>query len=214
MCASAVVLFGQDHFPTGRCRSLWKGNQTLSIASTKVFPLMFLPSFHTSSLPWGRIKRAINYHLRALFGIIEAVFLTFVDVSSTLGAVKRLGACLARIVYGSKTPMSAVEQAELDNTQENQGGGEVTAQDAGRLLGIGHAKLSRLLRAWERTGQGLPYRRSRLDQRAILISRKDIAALREQSQGVSVQEAMRRLGVSRQKMKRLIESGELPLREN
>ena len=110
--------------------------------------------------------------------------------------------------------MSAVEQSELDDTQENQGGGEVTAQDAGRLLGIGHAKLSRLLRDWERTGHGLPFRRSRLDQRAILISRKDIAALREQSQGVSVQEAIRRLGVSRQKMKQLIESGELPLREN
>jgi hypothetical protein len=103
--------------------------------------------------------------------------------------------------------MSVVEK-------ENQRGGEVTAQDAGKLLGIGHAKLSRLLRAWEQTGQGLRFRRSRLDQRAILISRQDIAALREQSEGVSVQEAMRRLGVSRQKMKRLIESGELPLREN
>jgi len=110
--------------------------------------------------------------------------------------------------------MSAVEQSELDETQENQGSGEVTAQDAGRLLGIGHAKLSRLLRDWERTGQGLRFRRSRLDQRAVLISRKDIAALREQSQGVSMQEAMRRLGVSRHKMKQLIESGELPLREN
>ncbi len=110
--------------------------------------------------------------------------------------------------------MSAVEQAELDDTQENQGGGEVTAQDAGKLLGIGHAKLSRLLRDWEQTGQRLRFRRSRLDQRAILISRQDIAALREQSEGVSVQEAMRRLGVSRQKMKRLIESGELPLRAN
>lgn len=110
--------------------------------------------------------------------------------------------------------MSAVAQAELDETQENQEGGEVTAQEAGRLLGIGHAKLSRLLRAWERSGQGLPFRRSRLDQRAILIRRQDIAALREQSEGVSVQEAMRRLGVSRHKMKQLIESGELPLREN
>ena len=110
--------------------------------------------------------------------------------------------------------MSAVEQIELDEVQENREGGEVTAQDAGRLLGIGHAKLSRLLHDWERTGQGLPFRRSRLDQRAVLISRKDIAGLREQSQGVSVQEAMRRLGVSRQKMKQLIESGELPLREN
>ena len=110
--------------------------------------------------------------------------------------------------------MSAVEQTGLNEAQENQESGEVTAQEAGKLLGIGHAKLSRLLRDWERTGQGLPFRRSRLDQRAILISRKDIAALREQSQGVSVQEAMRRLGVSRQKMKRLIESGELPLHEN
>src|SRR6266567_8776285 len=147
----------------------------------------------------------MNQHFRALISIIEAVFLTFIDVSSILGAVKRLGACLARIVSGSKAQMSAVEQAELDETQENQESGEVTAQDAGRLLGIGHAKLSRLLRDWERTGRGLPFRRSRLDQRAILISRKDIAALREQSQGVSVQEAMRRLGVSRQKMKQLIE---------
>ena len=110
--------------------------------------------------------------------------------------------------------MSAVEQSELDDTQEDQVSGEVTAQDAGRLLGIGHAKLSRLLRDWERTGRGLPFRRARLDQRALLISRRDIAALREQSQGVSVQEAMRKLGVSRQKMKQLIESGELPLREN
>jgi predicted DNA-binding protein (UPF0251 family) len=110
--------------------------------------------------------------------------------------------------------MSAVEQAELVETQQNQESGAVTAQDAGRLLGIGHAKLSRLLRDWERTGHGLPFRRSRLDQRAILICRRDIAALREQSQGVSVHEAMRRLGVSRQKMKQLVESGELPLREN
>jgi len=110
--------------------------------------------------------------------------------------------------------MSAVEQAELDEAQENQEGGEVTAQDVGRLLGIGHAKLSRLLRDWERTGRGLPFRRSRLDQRAVLISRKDIAALREQSRGVSVQEARRGLLVSRHKIKQLIESGELPLREN
>jgi hypothetical protein len=110
--------------------------------------------------------------------------------------------------------MSAVEQTELDEAQENQEGGKVTAQDALRLLGIGHAKLSRLLRDWERTGRGLPFHRSRLDQRAILISRKDIAALREQSRGVSVQEARRGLGVSRHKMKQLIESGELPLHEN
>src|SRR2546428_11212170 len=77
----------------------------------------------------------MNHHFRALIGIIKAVFLTFVDVSSILGAVKRLGALPGSHRLWSRALMSAVEQSELDDTQENQGSGEVTLQNAGGCSG-------------------------------------------------------------------------------
>jgi len=111
--------------------------------------------------------------------------------------------------------MPVIEQVQQDGAGNQAGEEEVTAQEACHLLGIGHAKVTRLLRQWESNGgEGLPYRRSALDHRVLLIKRSDIQALRSRSQGVTVQEARRELGISEQKMKQLIDGGQLPLREN
>lgn len=91
----------------------------------------------------------------------------------------------------------------------------LTAPEAGQLLGIGHTKLAQILKTWDKTRtEGLPFEHSRLDRRVLLIKRTDVTALLEQSQGITVEEARRQLGVSRAKMKELIESGELPVRDN
>lgn len=91
----------------------------------------------------------------------------------------------------------------------------LTASEAGQLLGIGHSKLAQLLNIWEQTGkQGVPFERSKLDHRVLLIKRSDVVALLEQSRGMTVEQARHQLGVSRAKMKELIEAGELPVRHN
>lgn len=107
------------------------------------------------------------------------------------------------------------EQTQQD-TPGNQGTEEeVTAQEASEILQIGHAKLTRLFRVWEESGElGLPFRRSTLDKRVLLIKRGDIQALLKKSQGMTVQQARRELGISAQKTKHLIDSGELPVRAN
>ena len=108
--------------------------------------------------------------------------------------------------------MSVIEQVRQDVAAEEE---EVTAQEACRLLGIGHAKLTRLLRQWEANqADGLAFRRSTLDHRVLLIKRGDIQELLDRSQGMTVQAARRALGISPQKMKQLVEAGELPLRDN
>lgn len=112
--------------------------------------------------------------------------------------------------------MPVIDQVRQDGAGNQAVEEEVTAQEACHLLGIGHAKLTRLLRQWESNGEGgLPFRRSALDHRVLLIKRSDIQALLERSQGVTVQQARRGLGISAQKMRQLlIEDGQLPLREN
>lgn len=92
---------------------------------------------------------------------------------------------------------------------------EMTAADAARILGIGENKLAQLLKGGQDTQeQGLPFRQSRLDRRVRLVRRSDVEGLLRLSQGTTVQEARRQLGISREKMKSLIDEGTLPVRLN
>ena len=93
---------------------------------------------------------------------------------------------------------------------------KITAIEAGRILGVGNTKRAELLKVGKQTGgkEGLPSETSPLDHRVVLVKQSDVEALRAASQGVTVREARKALGVGHEKLKVLIESGQLPVRSH
>lgn len=92
---------------------------------------------------------------------------------------------------------------------------EMPAAEAGKRLGIGHSKLAQLLKAGDEGREdGLPSRRSPLDQRVRLVKARDVERLLRQSAGMTLEQARMQLGVSHQKMQRLIKEGTLPVHPN
>ncbi len=92
----------------------------------------------------------------------------------------------------------------------------LTLTEARDLLGIGHTKMSQLIKTGEEThgAEGLPSTRSSLDHRLILVQRKDVESLLRISRNMSVEEAREQLGVSEAKMGELIKSGRLIILQN
>ncbi len=102
---------------------------------------------------------------------------------------------------------------QRDSREQQEDDQEMTAAEAGEMLGIGHTKLAQLLKVGEEAGEhGLPSRRSMLDNRVRMVKRSAVERLLRQSSGMTVEEARKQLGVSRVKMKALIEEGMLPVR--
>lgn len=111
--------------------------------------------------------------------------------------------------------MLVAEQEQCISIEQPADKPVLKASEAGQLLAVGHNKLAQLLKTWKQThNEGLAFQRSALDHRGLLIKRSDVLALLEQSQGVTVEEARRQLRVSHAKMKELIDTGELPVRND
>lgn len=89
---------------------------------------------------------------------------------------------------------------------------EMTATEAGKMLHVGHTRMAQLLKAGEKVG--LPSRRSPLDRRVRLVKRSDVETLRQRSQGLTIGEARKQLGIGWEKMRALIEEEVLPVRQH
>ena len=114
---------------------------------------------------------------------------------------------MARAFGGKRHVVEHNQDESLDEEQE------IRVSEAGAILGVKHTKLAQLLKEGGETGQhSLPFRRSSLDNRVHLVKLRDVQSLLHQSQGITVEEARKHLGVSREKMKHLIESKVLPVR--
>lgn len=108
------------------------------------------------------------------------------------------------------------EPYDGSNASSNGAGEEeIPAFQARALLGISNTRFAQLLKEWETTREGgLPFRVSPLDHRVHLIKRRDVDALLQASQGKTVEEARRDLGVSTNKILALIQGGQLLVRPN